>query len=301
MPSRASRLARLSAARRAFRFAADMKRLLRFLLAFGLLSAAAGPSLRAGTLVFTDEAAFLAAVSTAGLTNTHLNDLLEVSLFAPVGTPAPTYDFYGKPDFAYVVTTTFTNAWGLPGTGGAAGDTLYAPGGALTVTEVGESLSVVIARSNVFALGARVFASDFDTGAVVNGTVTARLNDGTTAQVASTAGGPLPFVGFLTQPPTPLWSLEITAAEPPGVDHIYVAGVPSAAPTPRLGLPQRQTNGVVHLSLFGAVGWKAEFQVSTNLPEWSTLRDFAIFSSPTTITDPGATNATQRYYRAILR
>ena len=60
-----------------------------------------------------------------------------------------------------------------------------------------------------------------------------------------------------------------------------------------------QTNGLV-FNLQLSTGLNGHIQVSTNLTNWSTLTNFVGSNSSITFRDPGATNSSQRFYRAVI-
>ena len=60
-----------------------------------------------------------------------------------------------------------------------------------------------------------------------------------------------------------------------------------------------KTNGLV-FSLQLSTGLNGHIEVSTNLINWLTLTNFYGSNSPVTFRDPGATNSSGRFYRAVI-
>jgi len=58
------------------------------------------------------------------------------------------------------------------------------------------------------------------------------------------------------------------------------------------------TNGF-NFTLQGSSSQNGRIQVSTNLNNWETLTNFTGTNAPLNFRDPAATNASQRFYRAV--
>jgi hypothetical protein len=101
--------------------------------------------------------------------------------------------------------------------------------GALSTTDTNYGIAVTFTSGNVTGVGGHFFAADSN-GAPLSGVVTVSLSDGTVTNLVSPSGGPVPFVGFLTDG-LPFSSLNISYVSgggTPALAHFYVAdGVPA--------------------------------------------------------------------------
>ena len=65
-------------------------------------------------------------------------------------------------------------------------------------------------------------------------------------------------------------------------------------------LAQPLTADGLHFSLQISPGLNGQVQVSTNLATWTTLTNFVGTNTTLNFRDPAATNASQKYYRAVI-
>ena len=105
--------------------------------------------------------------------------------------------------------------------------------GALSTHDTNDGILVTFTSSNVTGVGGYFYAAD-NNAAPVSGSVLVRLSDGTEATVASSAGAPPSFVGFLSDGPilTNLVITNVSATAYPALGHLYVVdGIPSPSIT----------------------------------------------------------------------
>jgi hypothetical protein len=74
----------------------------------------------------------------------------------------------------------------------------------------------------------------------------------------------------------------------------------SRAPVLDLGLTRWNTSGF-NLTLQGLAGSNFVIESSTDLVNWLPLAEFTVTNSPMSFSDPTITNASFRFYRAMMK
>jgi hypothetical protein len=106
---------------------------------------------------------------------------------------------------------------------------LYAFNGAISTDYTNDQIVASFTSGNITGAGGYFYSSD-DFAAPITGTVTVSLSDGTTTNIDTPKGGPLAFVGFLSDGPifTSLTVTNVSASGYPTLTHFYVVdGIPT--------------------------------------------------------------------------
>jgi hypothetical protein len=182
-----------------------MKNMSRKPLLLSVIVAAALCSASRAATVFTNEAAFLAALGTNQ--PSYLNDFADLAATGYVAAPR-----------------SYTNSGMIYSLNCTPSLQLYSLGGAVAAPTGLDSLLVTPTSGNIVALGGNLYLTDAS-GARVAGQIQVSLSDGTTTNLTCAASGALPFVGFVSSN-TVIASLTVppTAANTyPTLDNLYVA------------------------------------------------------------------------------
>lgn len=153
-----------------------------------VLFSSAGASLHGGVTVVISESDFLPRLSSG-----YYIERFDRFPAEYVNVPSPQSFASETGEFSYSISST-------------SGDDLYiispqAVGRAVSVLDSRDNLLINFAGSNVTAVGARFFMTDYN-GNLATGTVTVRLNDGTSVSIdSSTSGTEGMFRGFVSDTP----------------------------------------------------------------------------------------------------
>ena len=90
------------------------------------------------------------------------------------------------------------------------------------------------------------------------------------------------------------------ALSPQEIQRIYNSGAAGKLQLPQTMSLAPQTNGVMQLNFAGFAGRNYEFDVSTNLVNWTPWTTQINNTGTLSLMDPGATNCPARFYRATL-
>lgn len=158
-------------------------------------------SVNAATTSYTDEAAFLAGLGSAGLVY-DLNTFDDMNFYGFAQNTMPVMGTYGGSVASYTVSS-------MP---------VFAINGAASVTSAGDAL-VVDLLSQVYGIGGTIYASDEITGLPIAGDITATLSDGSLITLNS-----IGFAGFISD--MAITKLTLSSPGFASLDNLYVANVP---------------------------------------------------------------------------
>jgi hypothetical protein len=173
--------------------------------------------IEAATTIYTNEADFIAAI---GSLPTVLNEFTNSAYYGWLAHPIQVYT---NGISYWIASQPPVRLVGFDGT--------------LSTHDTNDGILVTFTSSNVTGLGGYFFAADSNAAPVSN-SVLVRLSDGTETTVASSAGSPPSFAGFLSDGPilTNLIVTNVSSTAYPALSHLYVIdGIPS--PTITLKAP----------------------------------------------------------------